>query len=94
MSVADQMRAKLTTAFAPITVEIVDESAKHAGHAGARPGGETHFRVYLVSESFVDQSRVARQRMVMSCLAAELADQVHALSIRAVTPDEHQSQAS
>lgn len=84
----DRLRRRLTAAFAPVRLDIVDESARHAGHAGARPGGETHFRVTIVSAAFSGQSRVARQRAVYAVLATELANQVHALSLTALTPDE------
>jgi BolA protein len=60
----------------------------HAGHAGARPGGETHFRVTLVAESFAGKSRIERHRMVNQALAEELADRVHALAVKAWAPGE------
>jgi BolA protein len=88
----DRLRSRLTAAFAPTRLDIVDESARHAGHAGARPGGETHFRVTIVSAVFSGQSRVARQRSVYGVLAQELATQVHALSLTALTPDEAELQ--
>ena len=88
MSVARQMDAKLRAAFAPVRLEVVDESARHAGHAGARPGGESHFAVTVVSERFAGRSRVERQRMVYDVLAAELAGGVHALALTTLTPDE------
>ncbi|MEZ5669879.1 MAG: BolA family protein [Alphaproteobacteria bacterium] len=83
---ATRIRAKLTDALAPSRLEITDQSAQHAGHAGARPEGETHFHVLLVSEHFDGVGRVARQRMVYAALAAELAERVHALSITALAP--------
>ena len=86
--VADTIRQKLTQAFRPLRLDIVDESHKHKGHAGARPEGETHFRVEIVSASFAAQSRVARQRLVYAALAEELKDRVHALSLATLTPDE------
>jgi len=89
MSVADLIRRKLTERFAPTRLEIEDESHRHAGHEGARPGGETHFAVTIVSEAFTGQSRVARQRMVYQTLAEELATQVHALSLTTLTPSEN-----
>ncbi|RME67760.1 MAG: BolA family transcriptional regulator, partial [Alphaproteobacteria bacterium] len=66
----------------------VDDSAAHAGHAGHRPGGETHFRVEIVSPAFAGKSRVARQRLIYRILEAELAERVHALSIVARAPGE------
>jgi BolA family transcriptional regulator, general stress-responsive regulator len=88
MSVADTIRRKLTERFVPTRLEVEDESHRHSGHAGARPGGETHFSVTIVSASFSGQSRVARQRLVYQTLAAELASQVHALSLTTLAPDE------
>jgi BolA protein len=88
MSVADIIRRKLTARFAPIRLEIEDESHRHAGHEGARSGGETHFAVTVVSEAFTGQSRVARQRIVYQTLAEELASRVHALSLTTLTPSE------
>ena len=86
--VADALRRKLTEGFAPLELDVVDESARHAGHAGARPEGETHFRVRIVSAAFAGLSRVERQRMVYVALGEELAGPVHALSLNALTPGE------
>ena len=69
MTVAETIREKLTAAFAPAALSVEDESAKHAGHAGARPGGETHFNVRIVSDAFEGVSRVERQRRVYAALA-------------------------
>lgn len=88
MAVADIIEHKLTQALAPQRLKIVDDSEKHKGHAGYREGGETHFRVEVVSAAFSGQSRVARQRRVYEILAAELADRVHALQLRTLTPEE------
>ena len=85
---ADRIERKLTAAFAPQRLEVIDESHKHAGHAGARPEGETHFRVTIVSAAFEGVGRVARQRQIHAVLADELAERVHALSIRAASPSE------
>jgi BolA protein len=85
---AGRIEAKLRAAFAPLRLAVIDDSARHAGHAGARPGGETHFTVEIVSESFAGQSRVARHRMVYGLLADEIAGGVHALAVKAVTPAE------
>jgi BolA protein len=79
---------KLNDALAPTRLDVVDESARHAGHAGAKPEGETHFRVTVVSGSFRGLNRVARQRLVYGILADELAGHVHALSLSALTPEE------
>jgi len=88
MSVAQSIRNTLTAALAPTELTIEDESARHAGHAGARPEGETHFRVRIVSPAFLGMSRVARQRHVYDLLSAELRTRIHALSLETLTPDE------
>ena len=89
MSVAASIREKLERGFAPTELTVEDESAKHAGHVGARPGGETHFAVRLVSQSFAGQSRVERQRRVYAALAELLKpDGIHALSLTTLTPAE------
>ena len=87
-AVAESLRAKLTTAFTPSRLQVDDDSARHAGHAGAREGGESHFSVVIVSAAFEGVSRVARQRMVHAALADELAGPVHALSVKALAPGE------
>lgn len=88
MRVADSIERKLTEALAPERLAVIDQSHLHAGHAGARPEGETHFRVEIVAAAFRGQSRVAREREVQRILAAELAGPVHALSVGASTPEE------
>jgi len=79
---------KLKAALAPAQLQIIDDSASHAGHAGARPGGESHFTVDIVSEAFAGKSRIARHRLVNQALSEELAGPVHALVIRARAPGE------
>lgn len=79
---------KLTATFSPTRLEIQDDSARHAGHAGAAPGGESHFNVTIESAAFVGAAKVARQRMVYRALADELAGPIHALSIKALAPGE------
>ena len=92
MTMAATIRDKLMSAFAPSLLEVVDDSARHAGHAGATRGdgsqGETHFQVRLVSAVFEGVPRVERQRRVYAALADELAGPVHALSLKALTPAE------
>ena len=88
MQIRSTLIAKLTGALSPTRLEVVDESARHAGHAGARPEGETHFRVTVVSGSFRGLSRVARQRLVYGVLADELTGHVHALALTTLTPEE------
>jgi BolA protein len=91
MGTATKIHEKLTDGLDPVRLEIIDESHLHAGHVGARPEGETHFRVLVVSDAFVGQNRVARQRMVYGLLAEELAANVHALSLTTLTPEEDQT---
>ena len=86
MSAIDRIRSKLTGAFAPVTLEVVDESHLHKGHAGHRPEGETHFRVKIASEAFRGISRVKAHRLVYDVLADEIAGGVHALAIEAKAP--------
>ena len=88
MGASDLIAQKLTTALSPSELSVDDESAKHIGHAGSRPGGETHFRVRIVAASFEGLSRVERQRRVYVALADELKTHVHALSVTALTPAE------
>lgn len=88
MTVANRIRQKLTERFAPERLEIEDESDRHRGHAGAQPGGESHFRIVIVSPAFSGLARVARQRMVYEALADELAGPVHALAVTALAPEQ------
>jgi BolA protein len=88
MPIAETIRTKLEAAFAPLSLDIRDESATHAGHAGAREGGETHFRVSIVSKAFEGLSRVERHRRVHDVLDGELKDRVHALALTLLTPHE------
>jgi BolA protein len=91
MSVAETMRRKLMTALKPQRLVIKDESHLHAGHAGARAGGESHFRVLIVSAAFEGQSQVARQRAVNAALKDDLAGPVHALAMKTLTPAEFET---
>ena len=92
MRVAETIREKLAVSFTPSALEVTDESARHAGHAGAvrddGSRGETHFHVRLVTQAFEGVSRVERQRRVHAALAAELHGPVHALSLTLLTPAE------
>ena len=87
-AILDAIHDKLTAAFRPTRLEIEDDSARHHGHAGARPGGESHFNVTIEAEAFRGAQRVARQRMVYNALSEELAGPVHALSVKALAPGE------
>jgi BolA protein len=88
LATRDIITNKLREAFSPESLEVQDESHLHEGHAGHRPGGETHFRVYIVSEAFKGKSRVERHRMINAVLSAELAETVHALALHAKAPGE------
>ncbi len=95
---ADRIRAALTQAFAPTVLQVQDDSAHHAGHAGARPGGQTHYSVLLVTTAFQGVSRVARSRAVHSALQAEFGDAeaggMHALALTLRTPEEYAARGS
>ena len=85
---AQRIHAALAEAFHPVTLEVEDESHRHAGHAGAQPGGQTHYRVRMVAEAFRGQSRLDRQRAANAVLAAEFGTGLHALSLVLRAPDE------
>jgi BolA protein len=87
-AIFETIHHKLTAAFSPTRLEIEDDSARHAGHAGARHGGESHFNVVIEARAFEGAAKVARQRMVYRALAEELAGPVHALSVKALAPGE------
>ncbi|MGA8820366.1 MAG: BolA family protein [Xanthobacteraceae bacterium] len=86
MGTQDVITEKLRKAFAPQSLRVEDESHQHAGHAGHRPGGETHYRLYIVAEAFRGKSRLECHRMINDALAAELKGGVHALAIHAAAP--------
>jgi BolA protein len=88
MTIAERIRAKIESGLTPQRLEIFDDSHRHAGHGGSRPGGETHFRVEIVSRAFAGKTRLERQRTVYALLAEELAERVHALQITALAPGE------
>lgn len=88
MSMTATIRTKLTAAFAPMELDIIDDSAAHEGHSGHRHGGETHFHVKIVSETFLGLSRVERQRRVYAALDHELKTQIHALQLETMAPGE------
>jgi BolA protein len=88
MRVSETITKKLQEAFTPESIDVVDESHLHEGHAGHRPGGQTHFRVYIVSQAFAGKSRIVRHRMINTVLAGDLAGGVHALAIHAAAPGE------
>jgi BolA protein len=87
MRVANEIRARLAL-LKPQRLELVDDSARHVGHAGARAGGESHFRLLIVAEAFTGRSRIERQRMVYDALGDLLRTDVHALSLTALSPAE------
>ncbi len=88
MNIKDRMIAKLEAGLAPTSLEIEDESHRHAGHAGAREGGETHYRIKVASARFSGKGRIERHRMVYALLADEIAQGVHALALQTQAPDE------
>ena len=88
MNVQQSITEKLKATFRPDSLDVVDESHQHEGHAGHRPGGETHFRVFIVAPAFTGKTRLERHRMINEALAAELAGRVHALAIHAAAPGE------
>ena len=88
MRTADLITQKLTEAFTPQSLKVEDESLKHEGHAGSRPGGQTHYRVYIVSQAFKGKTRLERHRMINQVLVDELAVGIHALALHASAPGE------
>ena len=88
MKIAAKIEAKIKAALEPERLEVKDESHLHAGHAGSRPDGESHFRLLIVSSRFEGMSRVARQRAVNDILRDELRERVHALAMKTLTPAE------
>jgi BolA protein len=95
---ADRIRQTLTQAFAPTVLQVQDDSAHHAGHSGAQPGGQTHYSVLLVSPAFQGVNRVARSRAVHTALAGEFGPPeqggMHALALTLRTPEEHAGQSA
>jgi BolA protein len=87
VGIEETMKAKLNAAFAPSRLVIVNNSARHAGHAGDDGSGESHFSLEIVSEAFAGKSRVARHRMVNEVLADELSGRIHALALKTHAPD-------
>ncbi len=88
MTIAEQIEEIVSEALQPVRLEVADKSHLHAGHAGARPEGETHFHLTIVSSFFEGENRVARHRRVNALLADLLADRVHAMQLKTLTPDE------
>ena len=87
-AIFETIHDKLTAAFSPTRLEVQDDSDRHAGHAGATPGGESHFNVLIEAQAFAGTSKVVRQRLVYKALSDELAGPIHALSIKALAPGE------
>lgn len=88
MRTADVIRDKLAARFTPQSLQVADESHLHVGHAGHRPGGESHFRIHIVADAFKGKSRLDRHRLINEALASELKGGVHALAIHASAPGE------
>ncbi len=89
MSIKDRIINKLTLQLSPELLEVIDDSNSHAGHAGWKDSGETHFNVLIVSSAFENKSKVARHKMVYGILAEEMQEKVHALSVKAFTTEEY-----
>ncbi|XSG82064.1 MAG: BolA family protein [Methyloligella sp. ZOD6] len=89
MTIENAIKEKLTKAFSPKGMKVVNESHMHAGHASSPGTGESHFAVLIVADAFAGKSRLERHRMVNTALADELAGGIHALAIRAMTPEEY-----
>ena len=87
MKYVERIKKKLQKNFSPRELEVIDESDQHAGHSGAQPGGETHFRVRMTSDKFIGKSRVENQRQGHRVLEAELQERIHALSLELSTPE-------
>jgi BolA protein len=85
---AARLEDVLTRTFTPVLLRVMDDSAQHAGHAGAQPGGETHYSVMMVAPAFRGMNRVARSRAVHAALAAEFSSGMHALALTLRTPEE------
>lgn len=88
MRIRNAIESKLTSELAPEHLEVIDDSASHAGHAGAHPEGESHFKVIVVSKAFEGKNRAERQRMVYGALAEEMSNHIHALELKTLTPGE------
>lgn len=88
MLTKDVIAEKLSKALAPLSLRVEDESHRHEGHAGHRPEGQTHFRVYIVAEAFRGKSRLERHRLINQLLSDELGGGIHALAVHASSPDE------
>lgn len=88
MRIRTAIETKITAALAPERLDIIDDSASHAGHAGAHPEGESHFKLVVVAKAFEGQGRVQRQRMVYDAIAEEMANHIHALELKTMTPEE------
>ena len=88
MRVTAEIERRLKAGLSPARLTVIDESARHRGHAGARPEGESHFRVIVVAAAFAGRSRIERQRMVHAALGDLMQTDIHALGITARTPDE------
>ena len=91
---AARLETTLRQAFSPSLLRVVDDSARHAGHAGAQPGGETHYSVLVVADAFRGMGRLARSRAVHAALEAEFAGGMHALALTLRTPEEMQAGAN
>lgn len=90
MSLTKTIEQKLTAALSSQSIEVIDESHKHIGHAGHDGKGESHFRIRIVSATFTGKSRLERQRLVYAVLEQEIKERIHALSLHLRTPEEQE----
>ena len=88
LTITQRIEKKVGETFGAESFSLEDDSAKHAGHAGHQPGGETHFNLSVISDAFAGKNRVQRQRMIYQLLAEELEERVHALSLSLKAPGE------
>lgn len=88
MTLRNQIEIKLNREFSPLYLKVEDDSYKHVGHENYKPGGESHFRVILVSAKFTDSTRIQRHQMVYACLKKELKEGIHALELKTLSPEE------
>ncbi len=88
MRIQSAIKEKITAQLAPASLEIIDDSDSHVGHAGAHPEGESHFKVIVVSDQFDGKNRVERQRMVYDAIKEEMSSHIHALELKTFTPKE------
>ena len=88
MRIQSAIKEKITAQLTPTSLEIIDDSDSHIGHAGAHPEGESHFKLVVVSDKFDGKNKVERQRMVYEAIKDEMSNHIHALELKTLTPTE------